>query len=178
MSDWGPRTYGDPCRECGFRWDADLATAEGIVAGAPARLDEVLRAARGDERHPDLEWSVTAYVLHVGDNLRVFAERIGGISLGGSPVVASYDENALAAARVYAGITLPAARWSLERSVRDWLDAVRDAPPDLVMEHPERGPIDLVDIVRSNAHDTAHHEWDIARILSGAGEAVIAETRR
>ncbi len=166
MSDWGPRTYGDPCRECGFRWSIDVDDAQVLVAGVPARLDVVLRTARGTERHPDLAWPVTAYVLHVGDNLRIFAERIAGITLGGSPVVASYDENALADARVYAGITLHAARWGLERAVRDWLEAVRDAPPDLLMRHPERGAIDLTDIVRSNAHDTAHHEWDIARTLS------------
>jgi len=33
------------------------------------------------------------------------------------------------------------------------------------MAHPERGAIDLDEIVRSNAHDAAHHVWDIERSL-------------
>ena len=134
-----------------------------FVADIPSELAGLLADATGAERRPALTWSVTAYVLHVGDNLRISAERVAGIALGGSNVVASYDENTLAAARNYASITLPAALWSLEHSTRDWLDAVEMAPPELMMIHPERGPIQLDDIVGSNAHDAAHHAWDINR---------------
>jgi hypothetical protein len=37
-----------------------------------------------------------------------------------------------------------------------------------VLVHPERGPQLLVDVVRSNAHDAFHHQWDIQRALDGA----------
>jgi hypothetical protein len=80
-------------------------------------------------------------------------------------MVASYDENALGAARAYDAISLPGALWGLERSTRDWLDAVQMAPLDLAMIHPERGTITLDDIIRNNAHDAAHHAWDIERSL-------------
>ncbi len=166
MSDWGSCTYGDPCRECGFRWSLDVADAEVLVAGAPTRLLDLLDGASGDERHPDLTWSVSAYVCHVSDNLRIWAERLAGIALGGPTVVASYDENQLAAARVYDSISLGAALWSLERAVRDWLEAVDTAPAHLVMHHPDRGSIGLEDIVRSNAHDVTHHELDITHALT------------
>lgn len=33
------------------------------------------------------------------------------------------------------------------------------------MIHSERGEIALDDVVRSNVHDAAHHEWDIKRSL-------------
>lgn len=167
MSEWGPRTYGDPCRECGFAWSMAAADAEVLVTGVPSRLRVLLAGATGDERHPDLAWSVGAYVSHVGDNLHIWAERLAGIALGGSPVVASYDENELARARTYDAISLQSALWSLEQSVRLWLDAVEMSPADLVMIHPERGSIGLDDIVESNAHDAAHHEWDIQRTVAG-----------
>jgi HEAT repeat protein len=37
-----------------------------------------------------------------------------------------------------------------------------------VLVHPERGLQSLVEVVRSNAHDAFHHQWDIQRALDGA----------
>jgi hypothetical protein len=165
VSSWGRHAYGEPCRECGFSWSIDASDAKMLVAKLPARLTEVLGDADGGERHPDLAWSVSAYVLHVSDNLRIWAERVAGITLGGSGSVSSYDENALASARAYDSICLPSALWSLERAVRDWLDAVAMAPEELTMIHPERGEISVRDVIRSNAHDATHHLWDIERSL-------------
>jgi hypothetical protein len=169
MSEWSRRLYGEPCRECGFSWSITTAGATDLVADLPAHLLAALAEAIGDERIPQLRWSVTAYVAHIGDNLRIWAERLAGISGGASPVVGSYDENLLAEARGYDSISLPAALWTLERATDDWLEVVRNAPTDLVMAHPDRGAIDLDEIVRSNAHDAAHHVWDIERSLQSAG---------
>jgi hypothetical protein len=165
MSSWGPRTYGDPCRECGFSWGIVRSDAEAILARLPERLTKLLANASGSERHPDLEWSVTGYVAHVGDNLRIWAERVAGITRGGSRNVGRYDENALSQARVYDSLSLLGALWSLERAIRDWLEAVAAAPADLMMIHSERGEVSLDDVVRSNVHDAVHHEWDIKRSL-------------
>lgn len=169
MSVWGRDTFGEPCRECGYSWSITPANAISLIEGAPARLHEALAEARGDERHPDLGWPVVGYVTHVADNLRIWAERIVGITNGATTAVAGYDENELARARRYEQISLPAALWTLDRSVRDWLDAVHAAPPDLVMNHPDRGTLSLrEDVIRTNAHDVAHHEWDIARSLTAS----------
>jgi hypothetical protein len=165
MSSWGPRTYGDPCGECGFSWSIARSDAEVVVARLPDRLAELLTGASGNERHPELEWSVAGYVAHVGDNLRIWAERVAGITRGGSRNVGGYDENALAHARVYDSLSLPGTLWSLERSVHDWLDAIATAPAGLTMIHAERGELGLGDVVRSNVHDAVHHEWDIKRSL-------------
>lgn len=165
MSSWGGCAYGDPCRECGFSWGIDASDAKMLVASLPGQLREVLDGASGSERHPDLAWPVTSYVCHVGDNLRIWAERIAGITLGCSRVVSGYDENALASARAYDFASLLGALWSLERAAGDWLEAVTMAPAELTMIHPDRGEISLGDIVRSNAHDAVHHVWDIRRSL-------------
>lgn len=163
LTGWGPRTYGDPCRECGFVWNIDLPDAVALVEGAPSRVRGLVDGATGREGHPDLGWSVGRYVCHIGDNLRIWAERLAGITRGDSPVVSSYDDNQLAAARAYETIGIAGALWSLDHAVRDWLEAVRAAPSDLTMDHPERGVIGLDDIVSSNAHDAVHHVWDIQR---------------
>lgn len=165
MSQWGRDLYGDPCRECGYSWAIAASDARAQVAGLPDRLAVRLADARGDERHPDLTWSVAAYVAHVGDNLRIWAERVAGMTLGGPPTVSSYDEDELASARKYDDISLAGAMWSLQRSTRDWLEALDLAAPDLAMVHPEGGVMELDDIVTMTAHDALHHEWDIQRSL-------------
>jgi hypothetical protein len=137
-----------------------------MVAGLPERLGVLLSGASGEERHPALGWSVTGYVAHVGDNLRIWAERLAQVTRGGSAVVAGYDENALARARVYDALGLAGTLWTLERSTRDWLAAVDLAAPDLTMDHAERGVIGLEDLIKTSAHDALHHEWDIERSLN------------
>jgi len=171
MSDWGRRTYGEPCRECGYTWSISAANAETLVASVPARLSNLLDGARGNERHPALTWSVTSYVAHIGDNLRIWAERLAGIALGGPRTIASYDDNKLAVARNYEALGLPGALWILERSTRDWREAVSMAALDLEMIHLERGPIRRDDIIRTNAHDAVRHVWDIERSLVSARRA-------
>lgn len=165
MSPWGRRVYGELCRECGFSWKIKRTEAELLIAGLHGRLAEVLADASGTERHPALEWPVTSYVAHIGDNLRIWAERLAGITLGGSLAITAYDQDALARARTYESLSLAGVLWTLEHSVRDWLEAAATAPSQLLMNHPDRGELSLEDIIRSNAHDARHHEWDIRRTL-------------
>jgi hypothetical protein len=165
MDRWAGELYGDPCRECSFDFSIGLDAAVEYVEGVPQRFAGLVNGASGDERHPDLAWSVSAYVCHVADNLRIWAERLAG-SAGGVRRIAAYDENLLAAARGYRDIALVAALWSLQRSGDDWLSTVRDAPRDgVVLIHPERGEMLLEDITRANAHDSFHHAWDIRRTI-------------
>jgi hypothetical protein len=143
-----------------------MAEAVALVADLPATYTRALTGATGRERHPDLAWSVTAYVCHVGDNLRIWAERLAGIAAGAPPEVGRYDEGALGEARAYETIPLPSALWSLTRSVADWGRAVEQSRPvGIVLVHPERGGQSLADVVLSNAHDGFHHGWDIERSL-------------
>lgn len=169
VSDWGRATYGDPCGTCGFRWTTPIDDAVALIRTAPELFRSDLSGASGAERHPDLGWSVAAYVCHVADNLRIWAERLVGVAAGAPSDVAPYNQDLLATARAYDRVQLAAALWSLEHSAADWQVAVGQARHvGVVLRHPERGLVDVVDVVRSNAHDTAHHRYDIHRSL-GAG---------
>lgn len=166
MSTWGQGVHGDPCRECGFDWSLSLDDAVTLIAAVPARYSDLFRDRDGRQHHPDLDWSAAAYVCHVTDNLRIWAERLAGYALGATGEVASYDGDLLARARVYEGVPIQAALWSLQRAVDDWREALRLAvDEDVVLVHPERGQQTALDIARTNAHDAHHHEWDIRRSL-------------
>ena len=116
------------------------------------------------QRHVDLDWSAGAYVCHVGDNLRIWAERLAGVALGAFGRVSGYDADLLARARDYDGIPIEASLWSLERAADDWTRAFRLAVEGgVVMVHAERGEQTVLDVARTNAHDAYHHQWDISR---------------
>jgi hypothetical protein len=166
MNDWGPATYGQPCRECAFEWTLALHDVTSRMSELAASYQDRLRGASGREQHPDLSWSTAAYVSHVADNLRIWTERLRGVALGATRRVGGYDENELAVARNYAMIPLPAALWSLDLSIVEWQKAVAEAATKgMVLIHPERGEMDLLDVVRANTHDAQHHLWDVERTL-------------
>jgi hypothetical protein len=143
---WGVATYGEPCTGCGFRWHRTLDDVVLVVAQVPDTYDRVRAAATGRERHPDLAWSVSAYVCPVGDNLRIWAERLAGIARGAFPEVSGYDETALGRARGYGTIPLPSAahdafhhHWDIPRS----LDGGA-GPCHLGIAPPTRQPVDTM----------------------------------
>jgi hypothetical protein len=84
---WGAGLYGDPCRECGFGWKLSPAQAVASVQAVPDSYARRLAGATGRERHPDLAWTAAAYVSHVTDNLRTWAERLAGGYLAGDLAV-------------------------------------------------------------------------------------------
>jgi hypothetical protein len=88
---WGADLYGDPCRECGFGWGLSPAQAIAWMRAAPDAYAGRLAGATGRERHPDLAWTTAAYVSHVTDNLRTWAERLAGGYLAGDLEVPGYD---------------------------------------------------------------------------------------
>ena len=165
MTTGGARNYGDPCRECGFSWSLSREEANALIAGAPRRYADLLDGADGNARHPDLTWSVKAYVCHVADNLRTWAERIMNATAG-QTLVYPFDQDDLAALRGYEHMPLQTALWSLGHSASIWADAVGSSGDrDIALDHPERGLLPAVEVMLMVAHDTAHHEWDIRRSL-------------
>src|SRR4051812_2565867 len=70
--------------------------------------------------------------------------------VGGS--VPGYDENLLAQARSYDHVPLAGALWSLDRSARDWRDALTlGLARSVVLEHAGRGKQRAADVARNNA---------------------------
>jgi hypothetical protein len=166
MDSWGASLYGDPCRECGFTWTAETDPTVSLLLDLPDSLDELLGTADGREHIPDLAWNVSAYVAHMTDNTRIWAERLIAVARGGDPHVVAYDPDLLAQARRYNDVALEGAMWSFRLAVRSWGTAVEEATlANVVMLHSERGAMELFDVVASNAHDARHHFWDLQRIL-------------
>lgn len=164
MSAWHRSHYGDPCRECGFDWSLSLADALAFADSIPAQFAATLKASDGSEQHPDLAWSTCAYVSHVVDNFRIWAERLAAAGLGSVAPVAPYDSEALSTARAYTQLPLAGALWSLERAVPEWRAAVALAgAANAVLWHPDRGELTLSDVVLGNVHDAVHHLWDVER---------------
>ena len=139
MEKWGAGLYGDPCGGCGFGWSLTPQEAIRIVEGLPARCRELLKGRTGHERHPDLVWNPAAYVSHVADNLRNWAERLAGARLSGAVDVPGYDPDLIAQARRYNEIAPAAALWSLERAVVAWSESVTAALDDGVVLQPPPG---------------------------------------
>jgi len=166
---WGAALYGDPCGGCGFDWSLTPREAIRIVEELPARCRELLEGHTGHERHPGLAWNPAAYVSHVTDNLRNWAERLVGARLSGAVGVPGYDPDLLAHARHYNEIALAAALWSLERATVAWSESVAATLDDgVVLQHATRGAQRAEDVARNNAHDGYHHVRDIERILEHA----------
>ncbi len=167
MNSAGPTMYGSPCRECGFDWFASRETIVAAVESMPGQLGELLDSARGDERRDGLAWSAAEYVSHVADNLRIWAERLVGARRGPSRLIGPYDQDDLARARNYPAIPLSAALWSLGEGVRQWSVEIRRAfDEQTVLDHPEAGQLEPIDVLVMTAHDALHHVVDIRGILS------------
>ncbi|MFR9722652.1 hypothetical protein ACL02R_04655 [Streptomyces sp. MS19] len=174
MELWGARLYGDPCRDCGFAWSLTPRGAVELVTALPARYAGLTEGRRGDERLPGLAWNVTAYVSHVTDNLRNWAERLAAARLSDARHVPGYDQDLLARVRRYDEVPLAGALWSLRWAVAAWAESVSAAlDTGIVLEHVARGGQSAEDVALNNAHDAAHHAWDIARILAYTDERVI-----
>ncbi len=121
----------------------------------------------GTARAPGLGWDARSYVCHVADNLRIWAERMVAAIDVAEHAVAAYDADLLATARRYRAIPLRAALWTLEQSVGGWLSAVEDSrSAEVVLLHPDRGRLQLVDVASANAHDAYHHVHDVRRSLA------------
>jgi hypothetical protein len=138
--------------------------AVALVTAIPGEFARLVEGVDGSCRHPDLTWPVVAYVCHVSDNLRIWAERLAALALGDLRPVAPFDQDLLAMARRYNDVSLAGALWSLARAVDDWNHSVLIADrASIILLHPERGEQTLAEVVRTNAHDAHHHGWDIRR---------------
>jgi uncharacterized damage-inducible protein DinB len=167
MNAWHRQRYGDPCRECGFDWSISKKDALALAGAVPARYAALLDGHDGTEQHPALAWSASAYVSHVVDNFRIWAERLAAAGLGSTAPLVPYDSDGLSQARAYDRLPLEGALWSLERAEQDWSAAVTLAERvNAAVLHPDRGKQTVEEVVRGNVHDAIHHLWDIERSIT------------
>jgi uncharacterized damage-inducible protein DinB len=168
---WWIEEWGNPCRECGFDWAQPPETAIAAVEALPDQFDAVLAGRTGAERAPEAHpgqsnWSAKAYVFHVADNLRIFAERLEGVFAGAPTTLAAYDQDELAAARDYEAMSLESALWSVRTAVATWASAARRSLDRAdTSQHAERGALNAAEITRGPAHDALHHFVDVTRAV-------------
>lgn len=168
MTASGPEEFGDPCRECGYHWTASPTE----IIRAHAQVHDALATVTADEFNVSmtpLSWSVGAYVCHIADNERIWAERFAAADDGhGTLRIAPFDQDKLAMARNYHLVGHASAMWSLRRAFEDFTETSRGALRQAaILQHPERGQLSALDAVRTVVHDCHHHWWDIRRILAG-----------
>jgi hypothetical protein len=163
---WWIGEWGNPCGECGFDWSQAPETAIAAVEALPDRFDDLLARRTGDERAPGTTWSAKAYVFHVADNLRIFAERLEGVFAGGPTALAAYDQDELATARNYEAMSVQSALWSVRTATATWATAARRSlTRSDTYQHAERGTLNAAEITRGPAHDALHHYLDVTRAL-------------
>ena len=168
LSQWGPSTYGDPCRECGYDWQQSTEDSLASIGNIRQAFRLLIRPSDAGRFGSGLTWSAKAYVFHVADNFRIWAERLEAPASGGPARIATYGDNALAEARGYEAMRLELAWVALDWSVCEWLDAVRRAEhAEVRLEHPVRGTLTVDDVVATNCHDAVHHVWDVKRLMTG-----------
>lgn len=166
VSNWGPATFGDPCRECGYAWNLTAQEAAATIKESPAAYREAVRDATGSESAPDLSWNAAAYVAHVTDNLRIWGERLAAAAESEEPIVVEpYDSDALAASRRYESIPLAGVLSGLDEAVASWERGWNRSGDARVFVHPDRGRVTTADVALTNAHDVVHHLYDVHRCL-------------
>jgi hypothetical protein len=159
--------YGDPCLSCGYSWSQDVESLVTVVLELGSTYRSALEGLPGTARHPDLDWSASAYVAHVADNLRLHGERMAAAARGSSPEFVHPSQDDLALVRAYNSIPLEGSLWSLENIVRPYVAVFREAMNlRAVLPHPTRGDQSAEDVLRGNVHDAHHHAWDLRRIAN------------
>ena len=122
-----------------------------------------LAGSDGTARHPALSWTAAAYVSHVADNLRIYAERLAGAALGAAGPITEYDQDALADARNYNLISVESALWSIEHGVADMLAALALCGPATTLTFVDGATASVHDVLLRTTHDAVHHVWDVGR---------------
>jgi len=168
---WWIEEWGNPCGQCGFDWSRSPESVIAAVEELPAKFDALLAGRTGDETAADAHpgrpvWSAKAYVFHVADNLRIFAERLEGVFAGAPSTLAAYDQDELAAARNYEAMSVQSALWSVRTATETWADAARESlTRDDTFVHAERGALTATELTRGPAHDAVHHLLDVKRAV-------------
>jgi hypothetical protein len=157
--------YGeDPpsrCPECEFAWDLDFDDTLKVIGDAPSQIAGQLDERDGMVAQPDGSWNATAYVWHLTDLARAWAERWVQIAHDPGSELIGFDPDELAAARNYRELPTAPGLWALREAVRMLLDATGLLSETAEFLHGDWGPGTVADAMRWLAHEFRHHEMDI-----------------
>ncbi len=159
--------HGSSCAECGFSWLATGDEALAEVRDGPDRFARLLEDRRATVSPAPETWSPAAYVWHVGDVVRAWAERLHSLAADPEAAWAGFDPDELARARHYDTLPATTGPWALARSVDALVLALEPLTTETSFLHPEWGSGTVADALRWLAHEMVHHELDVRRGLTG-----------
>jgi hypothetical protein len=154
------------CAACGYAWDIAYDRAMAEIELGPERYEVLLESAAPASPRSADEWSPSAYVWHVGDVTRAWAERLHSTRFAPGVPWAGFDPDTLAEARSYSRLPAVTSPWALEVATRALFEVLSGLEPDTAFEHPEWGRGSIGDAVRWVAHEVVHHQIDVSRGLS------------
>jgi hypothetical protein len=154
------------CPDCGYDWATPPQTALELLAGAPDRYSALLDGRDGMAPVADGGWNATAFVWHLVDMARSWAERWVQIEHAPGALLVGWDPDEMAAARNYRALPTAPALWALDASTRALVERTRVVGFDAHFLHGQWGSGSVGEATRWIAHEFFHHEGDVAeRVL-------------
>ncbi len=158
--------YGAPppaCPECGYRWSIEPDEARALIARSPEQFEAALAGHDGMARPADGSWNATAYVWHLSDLARSWAERWVQIRHSPGSRLIGWDPDELADVRGYRELDTEAGIWALRSAVSDLIATTEALEPDTAFEHGDWGRGTVADGMRWLGHEFHHHLGDVRR---------------
>ena len=157
--------YGDDppsvCEACGFDWAIDPADALAVIASSPHRFEAALAGRDGMVSQVDGSWNASAYLWHLTDLARSWAERWVQISDAPGSLLVGWDPDELAEVRGYRSLPTAAGLWALRAAVETLVEVTATVTFNTPFEHGDWGMGDVGDGLRWLGHEFHHHEADV-----------------
>lgn len=150
------------CPTCGYLWSIDAVDAVALIESSPDRYDAVLAGMNGMKQQPDGSWNATAYLWHLTDLMRSWAERWVQIRESPGSRLVGFDPDVLAEARSYRFLPTYPGLWALRSSVATFIEVTSTVTPETSFEHGDWGAGDVADALRWLGHEFHHHVGDVA----------------
>ena len=106
-------------------------------------------------------WNATAYLWHLTDLARSWAERWVQISETPGSRLVGWDPDELAEVRGYRSLPTSAGVWALRSAVETFVEVTAMVALDTPFEHGDWGTGDVADGLRWLGHEFHHHETDV-----------------
>ncbi len=155
---------GDPpeaCPQCGYRWDTSYADACELIRSSPDRFEAALDGGDGMVPQEDGSWNATAYVWHLTDLARSWAERWRQIEADPGSRLVGWDPDQLAEVRGYRSLPTTPGLWALRRAVDDLMASTDAVGRSAQFIHGDWSDGDVGDAMVWLGHEFRHHEQDV-----------------
>lgn len=150
------------CPACGFDWSIDPGSALTLIESTPDGLQAALAGKDGMKQPADGSWNATAYLWHLTDLARSWAERWVQIcEMPGSRLV-GWDPDELAEVRRYTTLPTSPALWAVRSAVETFVEVTALVTMDTPFEHGDWGRGNVADGLRWLGHEFHHHTQDVA----------------